>query len=369
MQLALSLALRGQGRVEPNPMVGAVIVKNNRIIAQGYHHYFGGPHAEVDALRHAGPRAKDATLYVTLEPCCHFGKTPPCTDAILAAGLARVVVAMPDPFAQVHGKGLRILRSHGLQVDTGLLKKEAQALNAPFIKRISAKKPFVIAKWAQSLDGAIATSSGQSKWISSEPSRQQVQIIRGRVDAIIVGLRTALTDDPLLTARPKNSRHLCRIATRIVMDSTCHLPLTSQLVRTVSAAPVMVVHLPHLNVAAERRRRALAAAGVITLPIPQTPSSIPHSPRPSIPALLTYLASRDYTNILLEGGPTLLTSFLAAKQIDQFHIFLAPILIPGQPSPRPLAGPPLPKLPAAPHLTITSLRRSGPDLYLIATCS
>ncbi len=359
MQLALRLARRAQGNVEPNPMVGAVVVRNSKIAGQGYHHRFGGPHAEVHALADAGPRARASTLYVTLEPCCHFGKTPPCTDAILAAGIKCVVVAMIDPFARVRGRGVSLLRKHGLRVEVGLLEDEARVLNAPFITRIKHHRPYVIAKWAQSLDGCVATASGESKWISSDTSREFVQKLRGRMDAIVIGIGTALTDDPLLMARPPRAANIHRVATRIVVDSQCRLPLDSQLVRTVPFAPVLVAHAKSTNRATERRRQALAGRGVMTLALPA--DSAGHV---RIAPLLKYLAKQDYTNILVEGGPSLMSAFVRQNLVDEAHVFIAPIIIGGKNAHHAIAGPDLSRLADATHLHLESLTPSGPDAHL-----
>jgi diaminohydroxyphosphoribosylaminopyrimidine deaminase/5-amino-6-(5-phosphoribosylamino)uracil reductase len=358
MARALSLARRAQGRVEPNPLVGAVVVRDSRIVGQGYHHQFGGPHAEVFALQDAGSRAKGATLYVTLEPCCHWGKTPPCTDAVLAAGIRRVVIAMIDPFARVHGKGAKLLRRHGLRVDVGLLESEARALNAPFITRLTYGRPFVIAKWAQSIDGCVATASGESRWISSPPSRAFAHSLRARVDAVIVGLGTALADDPLLTARLPNNRKLARLATRIVVDSECRLPPASQLLRTVADAPLLIAHAKSLNRPAEKRRRLLAARGAMTVALPSD------NGRPRIAALLRHLGRLDYTNVLVEGGPELLASFSAADLIDEAHVFIAPILIGGANARHAIAGPDLRKLSHAHTLRFLGATPSGLDVHL-----
>src|SRR5207253_7885382 len=212
---ALELAERGRGYVEPNPLVGAVVVHDGRIIGEGWHQRYGEAHAEVNALTAAGDAARGATLYVTLEPCCHHGKTPPCTDAVLRAGVQRVVAAMLDPFPQVSGKGADLLRAAGVTVDVGLCEAEARRLNAPYLKLLATGLPYVTAKWAMTLDGKIATRTGDSKWISNEASRRRVHELRGRMDAIIVGIGTALADDPLLTARPTGPR----TPARIVLDS------------------------------------------------------------------------------------------------------------------------------------------------------
>ena len=361
MARALNLASRGRGDVEPNPLVGALVVRNEKIVGKGYHRNFGGPHAEVHALHNAGPKARGATLYVTLEPCCHWGKTPPCTDAILAAGITRVVVAMVDPFAAVHGKGIRLLRRRGLQVDVGLLENAARALNAPFITRVSLARPFVIAKWAQSLDGCVALATGESKWISSETSRAFVQQLRGRMDAIIIGRATAEKDDPLLMARPASGADIRRIATRIVLDSECRLSTNSQLIRTIPFAPLMLIHAKKLAPAAEKRRRTLEARGAMTIPVPTNRQGQLH-----LNPLLKFLAERDYTNVLVEGGPEVMASFLAANLVDEAHIFIAPIIIGGKNARHAVGGPDLQKLADAARLEFTAATRSGVDVHLVA---
>ncbi|GAF88580.1 unnamed protein product, partial [marine sediment metagenome] len=201
MARAIALARRGEGHVEPNPMVGCVIVRNRRSIGEGYHRRFGGPHAEIEALLACTRDPQGATVYVSLEPCCHHGKTPPCTDALIAARVARVVVAARDPNPVVRGRGIRRLRTAGIDVETGVLEGEAAEVLAPYATRVRLYRPFVIAKWAQSLDGKLATRTGHSQWISCEASRRRVHRLRARVDAILVGCGTVLADDPLLTAR------------------------------------------------------------------------------------------------------------------------------------------------------------------------
>ncbi|MED5287204.1 MAG: bifunctional diaminohydroxyphosphoribosylaminopyrimidine deaminase/5-amino-6-(5-phosphoribosylamino)uracil reductase RibD, partial [Planctomycetota bacterium] len=202
MRKAIDLALRGQGQVEPNPMVGCVLVRDNQLVAEGWHQQYGGDHAEVDAIAKAAGSARGATAYVTLEPCCHQGKTPPCIDALIQAGVARVVVAQVDPFEHVSGKGIAALQRAGILTEVGILEAEAKILNAPYLYRIRHGLPWVIAKWAMTLDGRIATRTGSSQWISNETSRQKVHQIRSRMDGIMVGIGTALADDPSLTPRP-----------------------------------------------------------------------------------------------------------------------------------------------------------------------
>jgi diaminohydroxyphosphoribosylaminopyrimidine deaminase/5-amino-6-(5-phosphoribosylamino)uracil reductase len=360
MRRALALARRGQGLVEPNPMVGAVVVRDGRVVGEGYHRRYGGPHAEVEALRAAGRRAKGATVYVTLEPCCHWGKTPPCTDAILAADVKRVVAAMIDPFPKVHGKGRRILRGQGVQVDIGLLQEEARQLNGPFLTRLGKGRPYVIGKWAQSLDGALATAAGESKWISGETSRKFVHSLRSRVDGILIGIGTALADDPLLTVRGPVAR---RIATRIVVDSECRLPVGSRLVKTIPEAPVLVAHRRGLSGAAERRRRALAERGVMMAELPADRAG-----RVRMKALLQYLGEQEYTNVMVEGGAVVLSSLLRQGLVDEAHVYIAPMVVGGSNARRIGAtdgGTDLVKLADAVRLNLRAVERSGDDVHVM----
>ncbi len=352
-------------------MVGAVIVdpqksarRTNAIVGEGFHHYFGGPHAEVMALAAAGKRSRGATLYVTLEPCCHWGKTPPCTDAILAAGIRRVVMAMIDPFAKVRGKGAAVLRRAGLNVSAGLLEADARTLNAAFITRIEKHRPYVIAKWAQSLDGRIATATGQSKWISSEVSRRWVHGLRGRVDGILVGIGTVLKDDPLLTARvlapDGKTRRPSQIATRIILDSECRLPAQSRLLQTLAEAPVLVVHAKNLSRAADSRRRRLAERGAMLFAAP----TFAHG-RLRLDALLRHLADLEYTHLLVEGGALVLGSFFEQRLVDEAHAFIAPLVIGGTHAPHAVAGLDIAKLSQAAHMQFHATTRSGPDMHLV----
>lgn len=246
MRRALELARRGEGRAEPNPMVGAVLAApvdngiGGPIIAEGWHAACGGPHAERVALSAAGTAARGGTLAVTLEPCCHHGKTGPCTDAIIAAGIARVIVATRDPFPAVNGGGIDALRRAGIEVRMGVCEPESRRLIAPFRMLIEQRRPWLIAKWAMSLDGRVATASGMSRWISAEPSRAIVHELRGRMDGILCGIGTVLADDPLLTARPVGPRQ----ALRIVLDTAARLPIESRLVHTAREVPVLVATGP-----------------------------------------------------------------------------------------------------------------------------
>lgn len=350
MRRALELAARGQGSVEPNPMVGCVVARDGQILAEGWHREFGGPHAEVDALRQAGEAARDATLYLTLEPCCHHGKTPPCTEAILAARPARVVVAMRDPFPQVSGGGLRQLQSAGIEVELGLLEEEARELNTPYLKLLRARRPWIIAKWAMTLDGKIATRSGYSRWISGDDSRAFVHQLRGRMDAVLVGRRTAEVDDPLLTARPPGPR----TPTRIVFDSRARLPLNSQLVKTARQAPVLVAAGPD---ATARDVAALRETGVEVVLLPAT------TQYERTLQLFDELGKRRMTNVLVEGGAKLFGTLLDGKLIDELHVFIAPKIFGGEKAPGPTAGAGFDRVEQALELAGLQLELSGRDIH------
>jgi len=326
MRRALAEAGRGLGHVEPNPMVGAVVVRDGRLVGIGHHARFGGPHAEVEALAVAGDSARGATLYVTLEPCCHFGKTPPCTDAVLAAGIARVVAAMRDPFPRVAGGGLARLRAAGLEVELGPVAEAdaARRLNAPYLKRLATGLPYVTAKWAMTLDGKTATASGDSRWISGPRSRALVHEVRGRMDAILVGIGTALADDPDLTARPPGPRR----AARIVLDSAARLPVTSRLARSAREVSVWVAVTDR---ALADRRDSLTALGCEVL------AFAGEGPVP-IPDLLGELGRRGVTNLLVEGGGRVLGAFLDAGQVDAVDVYIAPRIEGGAPAFTPAQG-------------------------------
>jgi len=353
MRRAVELAGRGQGFVEPNPMVGCVIAQGAEIIGEGWHRRFGEPHAEVEALRIAGDRAAGATLYVTLEPCCHQGKTPPCTRALLAAGLHRVVVAQPDPFPQVQGRGIAELQAAGVAVEVGVLEAEARRLNAPYLKLVTCGRPWIIAKWAMTLDGKIATHTGMSRWISSPPSRQIVHALRGRVDAIMVGRGTVARDNPLLTARPPGPR----TAVRVILDTAASLPSDSELVRTARQTPVLVAAGA---TASPADRLRLGAAGCEVLICPG------ESPAARLDALLAELGRRRLTNVLVEGGGHVLGSLLDARQIDEVHAFVAPKLFGGATASTAIAGGGIAAVSEALPLESPEVRQVGDDTYLHA---
>ncbi len=353
MRRALELAIRGEGRVEPNPMVGCVIARGAEIIGEGWHRRFGQDHAEIEALRIAGERAAGATLYLTLEPCCHQGKTPPCTRAVLAAGVGRVVVAQSDPFPQVQGGGIAELRAAGMTVEVGLLEADARRVNAPYRKLVTVGRPWMIAKWAMTLDGKIATSTGMSRWISGPQSRQLVHALRGRVDAIVVGRETAARDDPLLTARPPGPR----TAVRVVLDTTASLSSQSALVRTARQTPVLVA-AGSASSAADRVRLSTAGCEVWVCP--------GDSPAARLDALLAELGRRRLTNVLVEGGGHVLGSLLDARQIDEVHVFVAPKLFGGVTARTAIAGGGIAAVTEALPLETPEVRQVDGDTYLHA---
>ena len=325
MALALALAAKGRGWVEPNPMVGAVVVdREGTIIASGRHERHGGPHAEVLALGQAGQQAHGATLYVTLEPCCHHGKTPPCTDLVTASGVARVVAAMSDPFPEVSGRGLAILEAAGIDVAVGLMEEAARVLNAPYLKRLTTGRPHVLAKWAMTLDGKAATASGDSRWISGEASRAMVHETRGVMDAILVGLGTVLADDPELTARPPGAR----VPIRIVLDSQAATPHSCRLVQSARQVPLVIAVNDHAPPPARERLSRLGAEIL----------SFPGRGRIPIGELLDELGRRGHSNLLVEGGGTVLGSFLEESAVDAVDVYLAPVIEGGDHARSPARG-------------------------------
>ena len=353
MRRALELAARG--RTSPNPMVGAVVVKQGKVVGEGYHSRAGYPHAEVEALRQAGNKARSADLYVNLEPCCHFGRTPPCTDAIIQAGIKRVFVGMKDPNKQVSGKGLRALKAQGIVIVSGILKKECMKLNESFVKVMQTGMPFVIMKTAMSLDGKIATRSGDARWISGELARKHVHKIRNYVDAILVGTETVLKDNPRLT---------CRLATgsvehpiRIILDRRNRIPLTANVFKNSRSQPVIYVTGSDISPA---RQKALVARKVEILNGKFGKNGFHIKP------LLKELAKRDMNSILVEGGAELNASVLKAGVVDRVVAFISPILIGGGKAPGFLGGQGVMKVNDAIKLKDIEVTKIGEDLMVEA---
>jgi diaminohydroxyphosphoribosylaminopyrimidine deaminase/5-amino-6-(5-phosphoribosylamino)uracil reductase len=333
--------------------VGAIVLNPaGELAGSGWHQRFGGPHAEIHALQAAGEQARGGTLIVTLEPCSHFGKTPPCVQAVIAAGIRRVIVGCQDPAPHVNGQGIATLRAAGIEVEVGCCGRAAQQLIAPFAQLLLEQRPFMIGKWAMTLDGRIAARTGHSQWISNEQSRSLVHQLRGRVDGILVGIGTALADDPLLTPRPAGQR----TPLRIVLDSKAQLPLQSQLVRTVGTTPVLLFHAP---AAPPERVAALQGMGVVTCPVPTSSQG-----QLSWQEILAELGRRRLTNLLVEGGARILGSLWDERLLDEVHVFVAPKLVGGALAPGPVGGTGLPSVPAGTVLEDPVWQQLGSDCYL-----
>lgn len=350
MRAALTLAARGLGNTWPNPSVGCVVVKDGRVVGRALTAASGRPHAEPQAIAMAGDAARGATMYVTLEPCCFHGRTPPCTDAILAAGIARVVVAMPDPDPRVDGKGLARLRDGGVHVTTGLLADEAMEVNAGLTCRICAGRPMVTLKLASTLDGRIATSRGESQWITGEDARRAAHGLRGRHDAVLVGAGTVLADDPDLTCRIPGYTRLPTM--RVIADSRLRTPLTARVVSTAAAAPTLILVAPGHDPA---RAEAMRAAGVELVEVPRSEAGL------DLRAGLAALAERGLTRILAEGGAQLAATLLRADLVDRVAWFHAPAILGGDawPAAEPFGAAALAEMP---RFVRVGLRAVGADM-------
>lgn len=319
MQAALALARRGLGRVWPNPAVGCVIVRDGQVLGRGWTQPGGRPHAETEALRQAGTASQGATAYVTLEPCNHHGRTPPCTEALIAAGIRRVVVALEDPDPRVEGRGLARLRDAGITVELGLRAAEAAEVNAGFFLKITLGRPLVAVKMATSLDGRIATHSGQSQWITGPDARAYGHLLRARHDAILIGSGTALADDPSLTCRLAGLE--ARSPVRVIVDSRLRTPLTSALVRGACAVPTWLLTRED---AARDRIAAYQSAGVVV-----TPLAVGEDGSLDLAEALRHLAAAGITRLLVEGGGAVIAGLLRADLVDRLYHFRAPMAIGG----------------------------------------
>jgi diaminohydroxyphosphoribosylaminopyrimidine deaminase/5-amino-6-(5-phosphoribosylamino)uracil reductase len=355
MRMALGLARKGRGKTSPNPMVGAVVVRGKAVVGKGYHHRAGAPHAEVLALRQAGEKARGATLYLNLEPCDHFGKTPPCTRTILQAGIRRVVVGMKDPNPRVSGRGFKRLRRAGVQVEVGLLEGECRELNAPFCKCITTRKPFVTLKAAVSLDGKVATRSGDSRWISSEESRAYVHRLRSAADGVMVGIGTVLQDDPLLNVRLAGNR-VIRHPLRVIVDSRLRLPLRSRIAQTASFYRTLVATT---QAAPSSRVHRLNSANLEILVVKSGKSG-----KVCLGALMAELGRRGILSILLEGGPTLNAGALEERVVDRVLLFVAPKIIGGKEAPGMIGGKGVSRAKEALGMEVLRVRRIGTDVMI-----
>jgi len=349
MREALRIARNAEGRTSPNPLVGAVVVKDGKIIAEGWHRQAGTPHAEIHALNMAGELAKGATLYVTLEPCSHFGRTPPCVNRIIESGIKKVVAAMKDPNPKVAGRGFEILKNAGVEVEVGILEAEARRLNEVFLKFITEKLPFVTLKFASSLDGKIATYSGESQWISCEESRKFVHHLRDINDAILVGIGTVLADNPSLTTRLVEGKN----PVRVIVDSNARTPLDSKVVADKSARTIIAV----TKNAPSEKISALKACGVEILICGE-------EKRVDLKILLEKLAEREITSILVEGGGQIHFSMLKSGLVDKIYAFIAPKIIGGKNSLTSVEGIGFEKLSEAITLKNFTSERIGEDFLL-----
>lgn len=352
MQRALQLANQAIGRTSPNPLVGCVITQNGEVVGEGYHHQAGTPHAEVHALKQAGENALGATAYVTLEPCSHFGRTPPCADALIKVGIKRVVVAMQDPNPRVSGGGIKRLREAGIQVEVGLCASEAEKLNRPFLKAIQTGLPYLIYKAALTLDGKIATETGDSRWISNEASRRYAHELRNQLDVILVGSETVLKDNPALTCRLPGGRD----PVRVIVDGALKIPLEAEVLSPLSSASCIIA----TSLAAPQEKleslKSFPQVEVWQYPVPR------HVP---LKNLMHDLVVRGWNGVLLEGGGGLAGALLQLKLVNEVEFFLAPKLIGGN-GPSPLSGLKLDKMAEAIPLEIENVSLDTGDLRVRA---
>lgn len=327
MKKALDLSLKGIGKTSPNPLVGAIIVKNGKIIGEGYHEYYGGPHAEVNAINNSHEDVEGSTIYVTLEPCSHYGKTPPCADLLVEKKITRAVVAMIDPNPKVAGKGISILMQNGIEVVTGVLEAEAQKINEIFLKFIREKKPFCILKTAMTLDGKIATSTGESMWITNEKSRHYVHELRNRVSGIMVGVNTIIKDDPSLTTRLKNGG---TDATRIIVDSSLRIPPDSKVLSIDSDKKTIIATTDRAD-----KQKIELLKGFNNVQVVITPE---FDSKVDLSYLFDWLGSEGIDSVLVEGGSTLNYSIIERKLADKVVAFIAPKIIGGDEAKTPVGG-------------------------------
>ena len=354
MMRAIMLAKKGEGWTNPNPMVGAVIVKDNRIIGEGYHTRYGELHAERNAIASLNESAEGATLYVTLEPCCHYGKTPPCTEAILEQKIKKVVIGSRDPNPKVAGKGAKILREAGVMVVEDFMREECDALNPVFFHYITTREPYVVMKYAMTLDGKIATKTGASKWITAETARTQVQHMRHRYMGIMAGIGTVLADDPMLNVRIEGLKS----PVRIICDSKLRIPLDSKIVKSAKEYRTIVAYAETENI--KTKTEALQAMGVETIFCPDIKKQV------DLKQLMEYLGNENIDSILLEGGGTLNDSALRAGIVQEVQVFIAPKIFGGQGSRTPVDGVGIEIPSQAVTLKCTDICQIGEDIKI--TC-
>ena len=350
MQLAFELAKKAEGKTSPNPLVGAVIVKDGEVIGNGYHKKAGMPHAEIEAMNSVDDKEllKGSTLYVILEPCCHYGRTGPCTQEIIKAGINRVVASIKDPNPKVNGKGFEELRRAGIRCDWGIMEKEARKMNEAFIKYKTRNRPFVILKAAMSLDGKIATVTGKSKWISSEESRRYVHELRNRVDAVIVGINTVLYDNPRLTCRIENGKN----PLRIILDSSLRIPLHSRILADKNAL------IATTNSCDKSKIRKLEEKGIGVIVVRTNDKKV------DLKELMHELALRSITHVMIEGGSEVAASALKEGIVDKFIYFIAPKIIGGREAKTPIGGNGISEMENALPLKDVEMKKIGDDMVV-----
>ncbi len=319
MKMALRLALKGKGRTSPNPLVGAVLVKGNKIVGKGFHEKAGLPHAEVEAIRSAPNKTKGSKLYINLEPCHHFGRTPPCSDAIINSGIKEVIIGMRDPNPLVAGKGIKKFKKAGIKLTEGIMEKECRKINEPFIKHITTNLPYVTVKVAGSLDGKISTTTGESRWITGDQARRHVHKMRNEVDAVMVGINTVLKDDPLLTTRLERKKDL-KQPVKIILDSGLKIPLKAKLIRSRDGSRTIIATTAK---APQRKVKELESFGIEILKTKQKQSKV------DMKDLMIQLGKMGINSVLIEGGAEVNASALQSGIVDRVIFFIAPIIIGG----------------------------------------
>lgn len=353
MRRALRLAQKGEGRVSPNPMVGAVIVKNNKIIGEGYHEYYGGNHAEINAIQNSIEDIRGSDMYVTLEPCSHYGKTPPCAEALIRHGIKNVYVAMADPNPLVSGRGIELLRNAGIHVEVGILRKEAEKVNEIFIKYITTKRPFVVMKTASTIDGKIAAYTGDSKWISCTESRKYVHNLRNRYKGIMVGVNTVIMDNPLLNTRLENGEGIDPV--KIIVDSTARIPLDSNVFNQKSSSETIVVVS---ELADKEKIKAIEDVGGSVIVTPAKDNKV------DLNFLMDTVGARGIDSILLEGGGTLNFSAIREGIVHKVISFISPKIVGGKMSLTPVEGEGVPYVKDAVKLKELKTYNIGEDIVI-----
>lgn len=350
MKKALELALLGEGHTSPNPLVGAVIVKDGKIIAQGYHEKYGREHAERNALKNCLEDPEGAEMYVTLEPCCHYGKQPPCTDAIIRAGIKKVYVGSDDPNPKVSGGGIKILKNHGISVETGVLKDECDKINEIFMHYIKEKQPFIALKYAMTLDGKISTKSGDSKWISNEKSREHVHKLRKKYSSILVGINTVIADDPMLNCRIEKGVD----PVRIICDSSLKISPYTNIVKSAKDIPTIIAYCNEN----EEKANLLKESGIELIKVGKTKNGI------DLKELFTEIGQTGIDSVLVEGGAMIHASLLEGNLVDRVYAYIAPKIIGGRKAAGPIGGSGIEKMSRALVLSDTERKEFDGDIFI-----